>query len=132
MKNDEVVKDWLRRAKSNLEIAKAKKISQYVLYEDLCFEAQQSAEKAIKALLIHFNKEFPWTHSIGDILDVVSESGIIVPENIRKAEKLTRYAVHTRYPGTGTPVSEDKYKEAVKLAETVFKWVNKVVNGKKR
>lgn len=38
MKKDEAVKDWLKRAKSNLERAKAGKISEGVLYEDLCFD----------------------------------------------------------------------------------------------
>lgn len=127
MKNENIIKDWLRRAKSNLEIAKREKISKYILYEDLCFDAQQSAEKAIKALLIYLKKEFPWTHSIEELLDIVSESSVDVPKNIRKAVVLTRYAVHTRYPGIGTSVNKDEYKEAVKLAEAVFRWVSKLV-----
>ncbi|VUT25124.1 MAG: HEPN domain protein [Candidatus Methanolliviera sp. GoM_oil] len=102
MSNEEIVKEWLRRARSNLERARAGKTSEYVLYEDLCFDAQQCAEKSIKALLIFFNEEFSWTHSIEELLGIVSNAGIEIPEETRKAVILTRYAVHTRYPGLGS------------------------------
>jgi HEPN domain-containing protein len=49
---------WLRRARSNLEIAKSGKRAQ-VMYEDLCFEAQQAAEKALKALLLYLTVSIP-------------------------------------------------------------------------
>ena len=49
---------WLVRAESNLRLAKGGNVKG-VVYEDLCFEAQQAAEKAIKALLIHYGDEFP-------------------------------------------------------------------------
>jgi len=38
---------WLVRARSSLEIAKARN-SDLIYYEDLCYQAQQAAEKAIK------------------------------------------------------------------------------------
>jgi len=44
--------EWLRRARSNLARAKADRNLADVLYEDLCFDAQQAAEKAIKGLLV--------------------------------------------------------------------------------
>jgi HEPN domain-containing protein len=43
-------REWLNRARSNLAQAQAKITGVYL--EDLCFDAQQAAEKAIKALLI--------------------------------------------------------------------------------
>ena len=44
-------REWLNRARSNLAKAKACVVDVY--WEDLCFDAQQAAEKAIKAVLIH-------------------------------------------------------------------------------
>lgn len=38
--------EWLRRAKSNLERARKGKLSEDILYEDLCFDCQQVAEKS--------------------------------------------------------------------------------------
>ncbi len=39
--------EWLRRAKSNLAIAKMGRISDEILFEDLCFDAQQAAERVV-------------------------------------------------------------------------------------
>ena len=52
MAND--YKTWIDRAKSSLAISKIK-LDENILYEDLCFQAQQAAEKAIKGLLIFYN-----------------------------------------------------------------------------
>lgn len=52
MKSPERAKEWLTRAKSNLARVKAGKVSEDILYEDLCFDAQQAVEKALKALCI--------------------------------------------------------------------------------
>jgi HEPN domain-containing protein len=53
-------REWLSRARSNLARAKAEVPGVYL--EDLCFDAQQAAEKAIKAVLISQNKRFPHVH----------------------------------------------------------------------
>ena len=42
--------DWLRRAKGNLARAKQPKPKE-AFWEDFCFDAQQAAEKAVKAVL---------------------------------------------------------------------------------
>ena len=43
-------REWLNRARSNL--ARARDRAAEVYLEDLCFDAQQAAEKAIKAVMI--------------------------------------------------------------------------------
>jgi HEPN domain-containing protein len=55
---------WLDRAKSSLEIAGTRN-SNFVYYEDLCYQAQQTVEKAIKGLLIYYKVEPQFTHNIG-------------------------------------------------------------------
>ncbi len=130
MKNKEFVMDWLRRAKSNLERAKLGRTSEDILYEDLCFDCQQTAEKAIKALLISLDKEYLPIHSIARLLELVSEAGIEIPEEIKKAIDLTDYAVKTRYPGEREPVSTEEYEEALKIAEEVYRWVTKFMEEK--
>jgi HEPN domain-containing protein len=52
MRNESLVRIWLKRAKSNLQIAKAGKVFEDILYEDLCFDCEQAVEKALKALLV--------------------------------------------------------------------------------
>lgn len=51
--------EWLNRARSNLQRARLDVRLDDVYLEDLCFDAQQAAEKAIKAVMIHRGIDFP-------------------------------------------------------------------------
>jgi HEPN domain-containing protein len=108
-------REWLNRARSNLALAKSNVPGAYL--EDLCFEAQQAAEKAIKAVMIRRNIEFPYVHDLARLLSLLEATGEAIPEVVRKADELTRYALLTRYPGLARPVSEREYTEAVAIAE---------------
>ena len=113
-------REWLNRARSNLSRAKAKIPDAYL--EDLCFDAQQAAEKAIKAVLLKKGVAFPYVHDLARLLTLLGEAGEEIPEAVRRAEDLTRYAVVTRYPGLAEPVTEAHYQEAVASAEAVVRW----------
>ena len=93
--------------------------------EDLCFEAQQATEKAIKALMIRREIEFPHVHDLSRLLSLLEEVGQSIPDVIRRAGKLTTYAVLTRYPGTARPVTVREYEEAVEIAEEVVQWAER-------
>jgi HEPN domain-containing protein len=114
-------REWVNRARSDLEIAKSRKEGIYL--EDLCFHAQQAAEKAIKAFLIKHGVEFPYVHDIAQLLTLLEEIGQLIPEQIREAERLTRFAVISRYPGIAPPTSLEEYDEAVSVAEKLVRWV---------
>ena len=131
MKNFEVSKEWLKRARSNLARAKAGRTLPEMLYEDFCFDAQQASEKALKALCIAYNINFPKTHSIDYLIELLEEKGIIVPDEVTNAKLLTDYAVETRYPGDYEPVDETEYLKAVEIAEKVLDWVESKLEVKK-
>lgn len=129
MRNLPKVKEWLTRAKSNLEIARMGRVSPDIFYEDLCFECQQSVEKALKGLLIFYNVDFPLTHIIANLLELIEDQGIEIPEEIRDSIDLTIYAVMTRYPSfRKEPVSEEEYKNALDIAGKVCDWVKETLN----
>lgn len=117
--------EWLNRARSNL--ARAHYNQPKIYLEDLCFDAQQAAEKAIKAVLIDLNVEYPYTHDLTALLTKVDKEGITVPDEVRKAGALTDYAVESRYPSPAESVTEEEYKEALSVAETVLSWATKVL-----
>ena len=127
MKNREIILNWLKRARSNLERAKMGRVTQGILYEDLCFDAQQAVEKSLKAILVKLNQPFPKTHSIGVLLKLIEEADVEIPKNINQAKLLTAYAVDARYPGDYEPVNKEEYKEALKIAEDVFKWLDNII-----
>ena len=116
-------REWMNRARSNLVMAKNRIPDAYL--EDLCFDAQQAAEKAIKAVMIAREIEFPYVHDLGSLLSLLEEIGEPVPEAIRTAVSLTTYATATRYPNTGAPVTEQEYQDAVTIAEAVVRWAEK-------
>lgn len=120
--------EWVRRAKSNLALAKQPKLEE-VVWEDLCFEAQQAAEKAIKAILVLRGIDFPKTHEIASLLALLDQSGLKVPEELWKADNLTDYAVEARYPDRVMPVTEDEYRQAIAVAEKVVQWAEGIISS---
>ena len=120
-------REWLNRAKSNLVRAKADIRLSGVYLEDLCFDAQQAAEKAIKAVLLHLAIRFPYVHDLTALLALIEQGGTPVPEPVREAGRLTRFAVVTRYPGIAEPVTREEYDRAIAITEVVVHWADSMV-----
>lgn len=76
--------EWLKRAKSNLTLASQPKLEQ-VYWEDLCFEAQQAAEKAIKAVLVFKGIKLRFVHDIAELLTLLEQNSVPIPETVRGA-----------------------------------------------
>jgi HEPN domain-containing protein len=117
---------WLHRAYSNLRLAK-KSRDEEILLEDLCFNAQQAAEKALKALCLYRGIDFPKTHSLVRLMDILEEAGVSIPGEVKSADILTQYAVETRYPSPFEEVTRTEYREAVYLATKVISWVETIM-----
>lgn len=113
-------REWLNRARSNLLRAQAPLPGVYL--EDLCFDAQQAAEKAIKTTLIAHGVSFPPMHDLAGLLTILGQSGETIPPNIAEAARLTRFAVTTHYPGVSEPVTAGEHERAVAIAEVVVQW----------
>jgi HEPN domain-containing protein len=121
--------DWLARAKGNLALAKQPK-PEDAFWEDLCFQAQQAAEKAIKAVYQYKGLNFRFTHDLEELGKGLEDSGVLIPLAIKEAVILTQYASETRYPGPFEPVTEEEYHEAVRLSESVVRWAENIIRGK--
>ena len=117
--------DWLRYAYSDLELARVKRPPK-VLFEGLCFHAQQAAEKALKAVLIAKGIPPPKTHNIRTLLDLLPQD-INSPKEVENAASLTDYAVTNRYPGDFESIDEDEYKQTLQLAEIVVAWAETII-----
>src|SRR6266511_6192429 len=113
-----IAQQWLRRAWSNLIRAKMDK-PEGVFWEDICFDAQQAAEKALKGLLVHLDIGFRRVLDLAELLTLVENHGIELPVEIRAPAGLTEYAIETRYPTWSPPVTEDEARNAVSAADAV-------------
>jgi len=123
MKNRSLADTWIVRARSNLTRARQGKSAPDILFEDLCFDCEQAAEKSLKGLLILKGIVPPQTHSLANLIEALEKHDNSIPDTVKAAVSLTHYAVSTRYPGSYEPVDEREFRKALKGAETVFSWV---------
>jgi HEPN domain-containing protein len=117
--------DWLRRARSDLALAGIA-LPRDVLYNELCFHAQQAAEKSIKAVLVHCGIEFRKVHNI-DYLMTLLPPEVSVPPAAEEIVSLTSYAVMFRYPGDYEDVTEEEYQWAIQAVRAVYAWAEQIV-----
>jgi HEPN domain-containing protein len=118
-------REWLSRARTNLALAKSALPDVHL--EELCFNAHQAAEKAMKGVLIKRGQEFPYTHDLDRLLTLLSRVSS-VPDVIWGARDLTPFAFGMRYPSRMT-VSEQQYARLVATADAVLHWAEGIILG---
>lgn len=89
-------REWLARARSALLYAANAPAG--IDPEDIAFQAQQAAEKAIKAVWISRDVGFPYTHNLNKLFGLVHDAGVVVPPELNEARGLSVYGVAARYP----------------------------------
>ncbi|OGR56550.1 MAG: hypothetical protein A3I11_06325 [Elusimicrobia bacterium RIFCSPLOWO2_02_FULL_39_32] len=124
-----LVQKWIQKAENDIHN------SEYTLslknncpYDTICFHAQQCAEKYIKALLIHHQINFPKSHDIGELLQLVpSEHKIhLTPE---EQFKLSHYAIAGRYPiDNMEDLSKSDAEEAIRISKKVREYIRNYLN----
>ncbi|MCX5971797.1 MAG: HEPN domain-containing protein [Coprothermobacterota bacterium] len=119
--------EWLNRARSDLQIAGSDLMGVYL--EDLCYHAQQAAEKALKAVLLYYTGSFPYIHDLAELVFRIQQAGITVPQSICDAVALTEYAVEGRYPSFDEPTSREQRDEAVAQAQCVLEWSETLIGN---
>ncbi len=88
-------REWMNRARSNLRRARDQTPGTYL--EDLCFDAQQAAKKAIKAMLLGRGIDFPYVHDLAELTGI---PGIDLPKWEKRIIEAKKGVVRRR------PVSE--------------------------
>jgi HEPN domain-containing protein len=116
---EELLKQWLEKAEKDLGLAKHLLKEKTIYLEAVGFHAQQAAEKYLKAFLVQHQIEFPKTHNLGKLLDLVSRIDPDLAESLREATKLNPYSIVARYPGDSPKINEKDARKAVKLAAMV-------------
>jgi HEPN domain-containing protein len=98
-----------------------------VYLEENCFNAQQCAEKAIKAVFITRGESFPFIHNLKQLLVLLNGNGMRVPKYLSAADELSRYAAVTRYPDRIDAVTPRQHRRAVRIATAVLRWAERQV-----
>ena len=117
-------KDWLAQSVRDLEHARASKLEGR--HEWACFAAQQSAEKAVKALHLSLGQE-AWGHVVARLL---MELPSPPPQDlIEKAKVLDNFYIPTRYANghpEGAPFEHYgaiQSEEAIRYAGEILEFV---------
>jgi HEPN domain-containing protein len=110
------VQQWLDKAHKDLQAATILCNSNLGDYDNVGFHAQQAAEKFIKALLVRYQVEFPKTHSIAVLRQLIAQVDQGLATHLAIADALTPYGVEFRYPGDFAPLSYDQGVQALQLA----------------
>lgn len=123
--------EWVTHARSDLTLAQIGRDNSMVLNEQICFHApQQAAEKALKAVLLFYKVDFPLTHDLEELVDILDRNGIPLPKEILDVGILTPYAVESRYPGYWDEITEHEVDNALQLAEKIATWAGECIKGK--
>jgi HEPN domain-containing protein len=104
--------DWFRQAEADLRHARnARKDGDH---EWACFAAQQSAEKALKAVVQALGGE-AWGHSVTVLAGQLRERLVVSDELVDAGRRLDKHYIPTRYPNgfdTGAPTDYYTASEA--------------------
>jgi HEPN domain-containing protein len=115
--------DWLKQAARDLQHARNSLESKD--FEWTCFAAQQSAEKAVKALFQALHAE-AWGHSVSGLLQSLPAEIKADQQLIDHAKVLDRHYIPARYPNShpsGAPADYYSHQdglEAIQYAEEVY------------
>jgi HEPN domain-containing protein len=115
------VEKWLTISRRDLQSARA--LLKELILENVVFHCQQSAEKTLKAYLVHQGILFPKTHDLDVLLDLCFQSD---PEFRRwddAADILTPYATEFRYPSDSLEPEEEDAQQAIALASSILDFV---------
>ena len=109
------VRAWIRKAEADfrsagLLLAAGKDCPM----ESVCFHAQQCVEKYLKAFLCLRGLDFPWNHDIGELVALLPKE-VSLALTDKDQERLTEYAVDSRYPGFAREISITEAAETAKI-----------------
>jgi HEPN domain-containing protein len=120
---DEFVRQWLAKAEEDLNAAKSLVTYGATFLSTVCFHSQQAAEKCLKAFLTLHQVEFPKTHDIDELLDLIMPIDGKLSESLRDVIVLPNYGVDVRYPGGLPGVTAIDAQQAIQLADKVRRLV---------
>ena len=114
---------WMLYAEQDLKTAEVLIVQTETPPRQACWFAQQSAEKALKAILIYLQIDFPRTHDLNTLFKLIPHSWQLNLTHPILAS-LTEWAVDARYPGEMPEATETDASTAVEQAQTIFSSVS--------
>jgi HEPN domain-containing protein len=115
----DLIRQWITTAEEDLGAAEILILHNTSYLSAVGFHCQQAAEKFLKALLTFNQIEFPKTHDLGALLDLVSPVDTSLAESLNDILLLNPYGVEIRYPGDMPAIDPEDAQKALELAKKV-------------
>ena len=116
----DLVRQWLERAEKDFNLARYLAAQRHSLLEAIAFHSQQTAEKLLKGFLVFHQADFPKTHNLGELLDLVATRDPALAVELADITALNPYGVEYRYPGDFPELTQKDADDAYRLAEKVW------------
>ncbi|MCL1804466.1 MAG: HEPN domain-containing protein [Clostridiales bacterium] len=124
MGNNELYQEWMKYAVADSTAAAHLTNHHPVQLEIVCYHCQQAGEKALKAILAYHNEQIPRTHNLYELLKTcVNYFPKIIIDLAEQADRLTNFAVITRYPNDEMDVEIADMEQALMDAEHILSYV---------
>lgn len=115
--------DWLRKAQSDLKMAKKGLKDDDDTLDCVVYHAHQCAEKALKGYYVFKEKAVDRTHDLEYLLKICCEMDADFACLKDPVKKLNPFAILSRYPDDRFFVTRQDAEDAIKLAKKVFDFV---------
>ena len=114
---------WMRQAKSDWAVAEL--TAQQGFHSQACYHYGQSAEKALKAMLISLGSLPPYSHALDRLVESLEAEGVdVTPIRTLRLKALSRMNSETRYPSENEAPADrfdaEDSDEARSVAEQVM------------
>ena len=109
---------WLRFSAEDLDVAHRLLTGRPSVPRHVCWLTQQAAEKALKAALVLEEIDFPFSHDLDALRNLLPHGWRVQVDHPDLAE-LTEWAVETRYPGEWPETTEADATRAESQARAV-------------
>ena len=116
-------KEWFHRADED-ELSCAALLKDKISPGNVCFLAEQCAEKYLKGLIISTNKEFEKIHDLNKLANLLKGDFPKIAVIMDDLYFLNKCYISSRYPGGFTEIAEwPQAEQAVEVAKKVKKFV---------
>ncbi len=124
----ELAKKWLKKADHDLFTA-----DKIINFKDsptdiICFHTQQVVEKALKAILVYKEIDYPRTHNLVRLLEIIID---LLPDLDKYREdfaEMTNYGIEIRYPDEDFEPSKEEAEKSLEIAKQVLDRVKEFIN----
>lgn len=130
---DQETLQWIKLAEMDYGVAEHLYQTYYPKpYEIICYHCQQSAEKAIKSVIVADGAKggMPKLHDLSFLLNQIKNVVDIEEKYYDYADALTPYGVSIRYPNE-LFLEEKHAKEALQMSKEIMQWALQLVGMEK-